>query len=203
MPSTGPVGVYYGAEKIIEPLTVTTYHSAGDLIAAHGNEFKLLIYDEVHHLPAPAWGESALMAPAPQRLGLTATFPDPQSLSAAHWSPELLVGPVIYEKRIQDPSAPSWPATAQSGCASIRQRKNAPATTPPSPSIAPTSRATACRSATGPSGSASCCGAAPATARRGAPCWPAEEVRALLAGAAGKLQQAAQLLFRSTSTNRR
>ena len=97
-----PVGVYYGAEKTIEPLTVTTYHSAGDLIAAHGNEFKLLIYDEVHHLPAPAWGESALMAPAPQRLGLTATFPDPDALSAAHWSPELLVGPIIYEKRIQD-----------------------------------------------------------------------------------------------------
>ena len=97
-----PVGVYYGAEKSIEPLTVTTYHSAGDLIAARGNEFKLLIYDEVHHLPAPAWGESALMAPAPLRLGLTATYPDLDALTAAHWSPELLVGPIVYEKRIQD-----------------------------------------------------------------------------------------------------
>jgi hypothetical protein len=41
------IGVYYGSEKVVLPLTVTTYHSAGDLIAAHGNAFKLLIFDEV------------------------------------------------------------------------------------------------------------------------------------------------------------
>ena len=69
------VGVYYGGEKIIKPITVTTYHSAGDLMANYGNDFKLIIYDEVHHLPAPSWGETALMAPAPFRLGLTATYP--------------------------------------------------------------------------------------------------------------------------------
>ncbi|MBZ0305451.1 MAG: DEAD/DEAH box helicase family protein, partial [Anaerolineae bacterium] len=49
------IGVYYGGEKNILPLTVTTYHSAGDLIAEWGNAFKLVIYDEVHHLPAPNW----------------------------------------------------------------------------------------------------------------------------------------------------
>ena len=53
------IGVYYGGEKIIKPITVTTYHSAGDLIATYGNHFKLIIYDEVHHLPAPNWGETA------------------------------------------------------------------------------------------------------------------------------------------------
>ena len=57
------VGVYYGGEKTLQPLTVTTYHSAGDLIAEHGNAFKLIIFDEVHHLPAPSWGETALMSP--------------------------------------------------------------------------------------------------------------------------------------------
>jgi superfamily II DNA or RNA helicase len=40
------VGVYYGGEKKILPLTVTTYHSAGDLMAQYGNTFKLVIFDE-------------------------------------------------------------------------------------------------------------------------------------------------------------
>ena len=70
------IGVYYSSEKRVLPLTVTTYHSAGDLIAEYGNSFKLLICDEVHHLPAKTWGEAALMAPAPFRLGLTATYPE-------------------------------------------------------------------------------------------------------------------------------
>lgn len=100
------VGVYYGSEKIIEPLTVTTYHSAGDLIAKHGNQFKLIIYDEVHHLPAPSWGETALMSPAPFRLGLTATYPD-AAPEVGHrfdnrWRIEDLIGPIVYEKRIED-----------------------------------------------------------------------------------------------------
>jgi len=100
------IGVYYGAEKIIEPITVTTYHSAGDLIAAHGNQFKLIIYDEVHHLPAPSWGETALMSPAPYRLGLTATYPevDEQHRNKFdnRWRIEDLIGPIVYEKRIED-----------------------------------------------------------------------------------------------------
>ena len=40
------VGVYYGGEKKVLPLTVTTYHSAGDLMAEYGNSFKLVIFDE-------------------------------------------------------------------------------------------------------------------------------------------------------------
>ena len=73
------IGVYYSSEKRILPLTVTTYHSAGDLIAEYGNSFKLFICDEVHHLPAKTWGEAALMTPAPFRLGLTATYPESMS----------------------------------------------------------------------------------------------------------------------------
>jgi len=46
------IGVFYGGEKNMLPLTVTTYHSAGDLVAEHGQEFKLIIFDEVHHLSA-------------------------------------------------------------------------------------------------------------------------------------------------------
>jgi len=98
------VGVYYGGEKIVKPLTVTTYHSAGDLMANAGNSFKLIIYDEVHHLPAPSWGETALMSPAPLRLGLTATYPEQELVdrSRGQWQLEQLIGPIVYEKRIDE-----------------------------------------------------------------------------------------------------
>ena len=90
------VGVYYGGEKILHPLTVTTYHSAGDLVADVGNSFKLLIFDEVHHLPAPSWGEIALMSPAPLRLGLTATYPEAHEQTDGRWRVEELIGPIAY-----------------------------------------------------------------------------------------------------------
>lgn len=96
------VGVYYSGEKKILPLTVTTYHSAGDLIAEYGNAFKLIIFDEVHHLPAPSWGEAALMAPAPLRLGLTATYPEEHEQGNGRWRVDDLIGPIVYTKRIED-----------------------------------------------------------------------------------------------------
>jgi superfamily II DNA or RNA helicase len=96
------VGVYYGGEKSIQPLTVTTYHSAGDLIADHGNAFKLIIFDEVHHLPAPSWGETALMSPAPYRLGLTATYPEDHEQTDGRWRLDKLIGPIVYSERIDD-----------------------------------------------------------------------------------------------------
>ena len=96
------IGVYYGGEKQIEPITVTTYHSAGDLMADYGNRFKLMIYDEVHHLPAPSWGETALMSPAPYRLGLTATYPEAHEQMDGRWRVADLIGPIVYEKRIEE-----------------------------------------------------------------------------------------------------
>src|SRR5215469_15746485 len=96
------IGVYYSGEKIIQPLTVTTYSSAGDLIAAQGNAFKLLIADEVHHLPAKTWGEAALMAPAPYRLGLTATYPEEHEQTNGRWRVDELIGPIVYTKRIEE-----------------------------------------------------------------------------------------------------
>jgi superfamily II DNA or RNA helicase len=96
------VGVYYGGEKSIQPLTVTTYHSAGDLVADHGNAFKLIIFDEVHHLPAPSWGETALMSPSPFRLGLTATYPEDHEQTDGRWRVDDLIGPIVYTQRIDD-----------------------------------------------------------------------------------------------------
>jgi superfamily II DNA or RNA helicase len=96
------VGVYYGGEKNVQPLTVTTYHSSGDLISFYGSQFKLIIFDEAHHLPAPNWGETALMSPAPLRLGLTATYPEEWEQVGNRWRVEDLIGAIVYEKRIDD-----------------------------------------------------------------------------------------------------
>jgi hypothetical protein len=71
-----PIGVWYGQEKLLQPITITTYPSAWANAETFGSQFKLLIFDEIHHLPAPRWHEIALMCAAPYRLGLTATYPD-------------------------------------------------------------------------------------------------------------------------------
>lgn len=96
------IGVYYGGEKTIQSITVTTYHSSGDLIADYGDQFKLIIFDEVHHLPAPSWGETALMSPALCRLGLTATYPELHEQIDERWNVAELIGPIVYEKHIDD-----------------------------------------------------------------------------------------------------
>jgi superfamily II DNA or RNA helicase len=95
------IGVYYSSEKHVLPVTVTTYHSAGDLIAEYGNSFKLLICDEVHHLPAKTWGEAALMSPAPFRLGLTATYPEEHEQIGERWRLDELIGPIVYTQRLE------------------------------------------------------------------------------------------------------
>jgi superfamily II DNA or RNA helicase len=106
-----PIGVWYGQEKKLEPLTVTTYPSAYAQAETLGDQFKLIIFDEIHHLPAPSWHEIALMCAAPYRLGLTATYPErmneaKDAISSFILHPssllETLVGPVLYEKKIDD-----------------------------------------------------------------------------------------------------
>jgi superfamily II DNA or RNA helicase len=122
-----PIGTWYGLEKQALPITVTTYPSAWSHAETLGNLFKLLIFDEIHHLPAPSWHEIALMCAAPYRLGLTATYPHQDNLTRspatqsrkANASQQLnllssptslepvallneLVGPVVYRKRIDD-----------------------------------------------------------------------------------------------------
>jgi superfamily II DNA or RNA helicase len=103
-----PIGVWYGLEKQTQPVTVTTYPSAWASAEELGNQFKLLIFDEIHHLPAPTWHEIALMYAAPYRLGLTATYPESKTgqISNSPYDPvallDELVGPVVYVKRIDD-----------------------------------------------------------------------------------------------------
>lgn len=96
-----PIGVWYGQEKDIQPITVTTYSSAWANAEQFGNQFKLLIFDEIHHLPAPNWHEIGLMCAAPWRLGLTATYPDDGDPDRVALLNDL-VGPVVYRKRIEE-----------------------------------------------------------------------------------------------------
>jgi superfamily II DNA or RNA helicase len=105
------VGVFYGLEKKITGLTVSTYHSASNAIGEFGDAFDLVVFDEVHHLPAPTWQEIALMSAAPHRLGLTATYPQPSGqvgplFAAARPVPgtslEDLIGPLVYAKNVDE-----------------------------------------------------------------------------------------------------
>lgn len=95
------VGAYYGDEKEVRPLTVTTYHSAFTLLERWGDSFQLIVLDEVHHLAdsaggdARAWHDHLRIAPAPFRLGLTATYPDNRDAELTR-----LVGPVVFRKLI-------------------------------------------------------------------------------------------------------
>ena len=109
-----PIGVWYGQEKELQGITVTTYPSAWSHAEALGNRFQLLIFDEIHHLPAPSWHEIALMCAAPYRLGLTATYPDEETeqrapaaqpvgdFASAGALLDQLVGPVLYRKHLDE-----------------------------------------------------------------------------------------------------
>ena len=68
------VGKLGGGEDDLQAITVATYDSAYIRASSIGNKFKLIIFDEVHHLPAPGYRSIAEQFIAPCRLGLTATI---------------------------------------------------------------------------------------------------------------------------------
>src|SRR3972149_4362598 len=68
------VGMLGGGEQEIKALTVSTYDSAYIHAARLGNKFGLIIFDEVHHLPAEGYKHIAEMFASPFRMGLTATY---------------------------------------------------------------------------------------------------------------------------------
>ncbi len=67
------IGLYYGDEKKLGPITITTYQTAYRHVARISPMFTLLVIDEVHHLPADKFKYIALNTIAPYRLGLSAT----------------------------------------------------------------------------------------------------------------------------------
>ena len=68
------IGSIGGGTENIQPITVSTYDSAYIKGQSIGNKFLLLVFDEVHHLPAPSYRLIAETFVAPFRLGLTATI---------------------------------------------------------------------------------------------------------------------------------
>lgn len=93
------VGVLGGGFHEVRDLTVSTYDSAYLHMARYGDRFGLLVFDEVHHLPAPGYLTSTEVAMAPFRLGLTATLEREDGREALL---DERVGPVVYRRDITD-----------------------------------------------------------------------------------------------------
>lgn len=94
-----PIGILGGGFHDIQRLTVTTYDSSYLYMGRYGDRFGLLIFDEVHHLPAYGYLNSTKMSMAPFRLGLTATY------DRADGRENLLLdslGDVVYERNITE-----------------------------------------------------------------------------------------------------
>jgi superfamily II DNA or RNA helicase len=88
------VGQVGGGARQVRAATVITYDSAWrrpkDLAP-----FGLLVFDEVHHLPATSYRRIASASKAPFRLGLSAT---PERSDMRHEELERLVGPIVYRR---------------------------------------------------------------------------------------------------------
>lgn len=83
----------------VRPVSVTTYESAYIHMDRLGDRFGLIVFDECHHLPGPAFSDAARMSAAPWRLGLTAT-PDRANDRAA--TLRELIGSIVYEMPLSE-----------------------------------------------------------------------------------------------------
>lgn len=88
------VGKLGGGDDNIQAVTVSTYDSAYIRAASLGNKFALIIFDEVHHLPAPGYRSIAEQLASPYRLGLTATIEREDEL---HKELPRLVGGIVFQ----------------------------------------------------------------------------------------------------------
>jgi superfamily II DNA or RNA helicase len=92
-------GVLGDGRREIWPITVTTYDSAYIHMKEMGNRYRLVVFDEAHHLPGPTLHESALDCLAPMRLGLTAT---PERADRRERLLDGLVGPEVFREEIAE-----------------------------------------------------------------------------------------------------
>lgn len=83
----------------LRAVSVTTYDSACIHMPRLGNKFKLLVFDECHHLPGLMRSDAARMSIAPWRLGLSAT---PERTDGRHDLFQELIGPEVYRLAIQE-----------------------------------------------------------------------------------------------------
>ena len=111
------VGEYTGQRKEVRPVTVATYHILGR--AAHRSLFDaqdwgLVIYDEVHLLPAPVFRLTAEIQ-ARRRLGLTATLLREDGHEGDVFS---LIGPKKFDAPWRELEQQGW--IAQAHCTEVR-----------------------------------------------------------------------------------
>ena len=118
----GDAGEYSGQRKQIRPFTVATYQVVArrqggrfpHLEALRAAGFGLVIYDEVHLLPAPLF-RFAVEVQARRRLGLTATLVREDGRESDVFS---LIGPRRYDAPWRDLEARGWVAAAR--CTEVR-----------------------------------------------------------------------------------
>jgi superfamily II DNA or RNA helicase len=95
------VGAVGGGERTSGPITIITYDSAAmPRRKLHG--YGLLVFDEVHHLPAQSYRTIVAKCDAPWRLGLSATL---ERADERHLDLATLIGPVVYERAAEELSA--------------------------------------------------------------------------------------------------
>ncbi len=118
------IGEYTGDKKEIQPITITTYqimtyrkstaHDFQHLNLMSERGWGLIIYDEVHLLPAPVF-RMTVEIQARRRLGLTATLVREDGREDDVFS---LIGPKKYDMPWKDLEKQGWIATAE--CYEIR-----------------------------------------------------------------------------------
>ena len=118
------VGEYTSQVKQLKPVTLTTYQlltwrpdtlsTPPHMKLFHGARWGLVIYDEVHLLPAPVFREVAEVQ-SRRRLGLTATLVREDGLEHDVFA---LVGPKRYDLPWKKLEAQGWIATAR--CIEVR-----------------------------------------------------------------------------------
>ncbi len=118
----GQVGEYSGTRKEVAPVTIATYQvlatrrkGAYPHLALLGSgDWGLVVYDEVHLLPAPVFRMTAEIQ-ARRRLGLTATLVREDGREADVFS---LIGPKRYDVPWRELEAQGWVAAAD--CVEVR-----------------------------------------------------------------------------------
>jgi superfamily II DNA or RNA helicase len=95
-------GMVGGGENIVRMVTIATYDSAYMQAAYLGNQFMMLVFDEVHHLASPGYMQIAEMYLAPCRMGLTATY---ERSDQRHNLLPLLVGDPVYSVSVEELTA--------------------------------------------------------------------------------------------------
>jgi DNA excision repair protein ERCC-3 len=116
------VGEYSGERKDVRPVTIATYqiltskrrglHAHLELFSAE--DWGLIVYDEVHLLPAPIFRMTADIQ-SRRRLGLTATLVREDGLEGDVFS---LIGPKRFDSPWRDIEAQGWIAPAL--CTEVR-----------------------------------------------------------------------------------